>query len=180
MTFAGTVRWAVVPFAPRAPFRLYAGAEHEPIEVAEPAQLFAAARGGDDAELTYLVPGKVRPVLILNEPTETLHREVTALRLLRLAKLAPEEAARVRRQEEQLLFQLEPARFDLPEESAAMVSALVRLHVDAVEGGDPLGELSPSESRVLGERIIGFYRFDTRLLIERRIRELAARRPAQS
>jgi hypothetical protein len=30
--------------------------------------------------------------------------------------------------------------------------------------------------RVLDERLIDFYGFDTRLLVERRIRELAARR----
>lgn len=34
--------------------------------------------------------------------------------------------------------------------------------------------------RVLGERIIRFYGFDTRLLLERHIRELAARRRARS
>jgi hypothetical protein len=176
LTLAGTVRWAVVPYAPRPPFRLYAGQDHPPIEISDPGQLFESARGGGDAELTYLVPGKVRPVLILNESTEVLHREVTALRLLRLSKLEPEERERVRRQEEPLLFHLDPARFDLPEESAAIVSALVRLNVDAVDTGADLGELNPNESRVIGERIIGFYGFDTRLLIERRVRELAARR----
>lgn len=176
MTLAGTVRWAIVPYAPRPPFRLYAGAEHPPIDVSEPSTLFEAARRGGDADLTYLVPGKVRPVLVLNEPTETLHREVTALRLLRLSKVADVERERIRRQEEPLLFHLDPARFELPEQNAAMVSALVRVHVDAVDSTASLGELTPSESRLLGERIIGFYRLDTRRLIERSIRELLERR----
>ena len=56
-----------------------------------------------------------------------------------------------------------------------MVSALVRVHVDAIGGGPPLGGLSDEEARILGERIIRFYGFDTRMLIEQRIRELAAR-----
>jgi hypothetical protein len=176
LTFAGSVRWAIVPYAPRPPFRLYAGEEHAPIVVDDPRQVFEAARRRGDAELTYLVQGTARPVLVLNEPTEHLHRAVTALRLLQLAKLDDQQAERVRRQEEPLLFHLDPARFALPEECAAMVSALVRLHVDAVEGGDPLGALDANESRLLGERIIAHYRFDTRLLVERRIRELAARR----
>ena len=176
MTLAGTVRWAVVPYTPRPPFRLYAGEGHAPIQVHEPTQIFRAARRGGDAEFTYLVPGKARPVLILSEPTVHLHRELTALRLVRLSKLGDDEAARVRHQEEPLLFHLDPERFSLPEESAAMVSALVRLHVDAIEHAEPLGELNSNESRVLGERIVAFYGFDIRSLIDRRIRELAARR----
>lgn len=176
MTLAGSVRWAVVPYAPRPPFRLYAGESHSPVVVDDPQQLFAAARRGGDSELTYLVSGKVRPVLVLNEPTEVLHREVTALRLLGLSKLPPAEQERVRRQDEPLLFHLDQGRFDLPEENAAMVSALVRMHVDAVDATTSLGQLDENERRVLGERMIGFYRFDTRLLIERSIRELLERR----
>lgn len=49
------------------------------------------------------------------------------------------------------------------------------MHVDAVDTGQSLGELNPNEMRVLGERVIEFYRFDARLLIERKIREFAAR-----
>jgi len=48
------------------------------------------------------------------------------------------------------------------------------VHADAIDAGQSLGELNPDEMRVLGERVIDFYRFDTRLLIERKIRELAA------
>jgi hypothetical protein len=133
-----------------------------------------AKRHGGDAELTYLVTAKTRPVLVLNDPVGH-HGEVTALHLLRLSKLDETERDRVRRQDDELLLHLAPARFDLPEENAAMVSALVRLHVEAI-GDDALGALDTNEARVLGERIIRFYRFDTRLLIERQIRELAAGR----
>jgi hypothetical protein len=168
------VRWAVVPYAPRPPFRLHAGAQQAPISVPDAETIIASAHRGE-SEFTYLVPGKARPVLLLNDPPSTYHQEVTGLRLLRLSKLGPTEQEHVRQQRDPLLFHLDPARFELPEENAAMVSALVRIHVDAI-GGQACGELDPNEFRVLGERLIEFYGFDTRLLVERKIRELAARR----
>ena len=172
----GTVRWAVLPYAPRPPFRIYAGEGQVPIvSPAVDAIIEGMRKRGGDAELTYLVSGKARPVLILNEPPSEHHRDVTALRLLRLPRLGEEQRERVRRGEEQLLLPLPPDRFDLPEENAVMVSALVRLNVDAIGSGPSLGELSEDEFRILGERIIRFYGFDTRLLVERRIRELVAK-----
>lgn len=176
---AGSVRWAVVPFAPAPPFRLYAGIGSEPIIVPDADIVINAARSGGDAEFSYIVPGKARPVLLLNDPPATHPREVAALRLLRLSKLSSGEQQRVRAQEDELLFHLMPDRFDLPEESAAMVTALVRLHVGAVGGGAALGQLDDDEMHVLGERIVRFYGFDIRLLLERHIRELAARRRAR-
>jgi hypothetical protein len=173
---AGSVRWAVVPFAPAPPFRLYAGTESPPIVVSDPDSLIDAARRGGDPEFSYVVPGKARPVLLLNDPPAGHHREVTALRLLRLSRLSSQEQQRVRAQEEELLFHLDPDRFDLPDENAALVTALVRLHVDAIGSGPPAGQLDDSEMRVLGERIVRFYRFDTRRLVERYVHELAARR----
>jgi hypothetical protein len=176
---AGSVRWAVVPFAPAPPFRLYAGRESEPIIVPQADMVIDAARKGGDAELSYIVPGKARPVLLLNDPPASHHREVTALRLVRLSRLSPDEQQRVRTQQDELLFHLVPERFDLPEENAAMVTALVRLHVDAIGSAGSLGQLDDNEMRVLGERIIRFYGFDVRLLLERQIRELSTRRQAR-
>ena len=173
---AGSVRWAVVPYSPRPPFRLYAGEGQRPIEVPDADTIVEAAKQRGDAELTYLVPAKARPVLILSEPPSAHHREVTALRLLRLSKLTAGDQTRVREQREDLLFHLSPQRFDLPEENAAIVSALVRLHADAIGSGPAAGVLDATESRVLGERVIRFYGFDTGLLVERRIQELIARR----
>jgi hypothetical protein len=173
---AGSVRWGVVPFAPRPPFRLYGGEGRAPLVVPEVSALVAAAQKGGDAELTYLVPGKVRPVLVLNDPIASEHREVTALRLLRLSRVTEDERRRIKQGEEELLFYLDPSRFDLPEENAAMVTALVRVHADAVDATRSLGEVNVNEMRLLGEKIIEFYRFDTRLLIEKQIRTLAARR----
>jgi hypothetical protein len=176
---AGTVRWAVVPYTPRPPFRIYAGPGREPFTVPDAATIIASAKRGDP-EFTYLVPGKARPVLVLTEPPSSHYQEVTALRLLRLSKLGPDDQARVREHAEPLLFHLDPARFALPGENAAIVSALVRVHVDAIDTATSLGELTDTEMRVVGERLIGFYRFDTRQLVERQIRALAERRAPRS
>lgn len=175
----GTVRWAVVPFAPAPPFRLYAGPTSSPVVVADADTIVEAARRGGDAELSYIVPGKARPVLLLSDPPGDHHREVAALRLLSLAKLTPAEQQRVRDGDEELLLHLSPDRFDLPEECAAMVTALVRLSVAAIATGPPLGTLDGAEMRSLGERIVRFYGFDVRGLVEDHIRELAGRRRAR-
>lgn len=83
----------------------------------------------------------------------------------------------MRQQADPLLFRLDPARFDLPEENAAIVSDLVTLHVDAISDDPPAGLLDPNEMRSIGERIISFYGFDVRLLIvEQAIAELVRRR----
>lgn len=172
---AGTVRWAVIPYAPAPPFRLYAGTGAAPIVVESADTIIDAARRGGDAELSYVVPAETRPVLLLGEPPLAGHREVAALRLLRIARLTGDEQARVRAQEDELLYHLDPQRFELPEESAAMITGLVRVHLDALGTGPHLGRLERGEMRVLGERIIGFYEFDATALVEQRIRELAAR-----
>lgn len=177
---AGSVRWAVIPFAPAPPFRLYAGTGTEPIAVADADSVIGATRRGGDSEFSFVVPGKARPVLLLSDPPAEHHREVTALRLMRLSKLTADEQQRVRAQQDELLFFLPTDRFALSEESAALVTALVRLHVDAIGTGPALGQLESGELSLIGERIVRFYRFDLRLLIERSIRELAERRLAAS
>ncbi len=173
---AGSVRWAVVPYVPRPPFRLYAGPDRPPFEIASVDRLVAAARNGGDPELTYLVSGRARPVLVLGDPPDHHHREVAALRLLRLSALAADEREAVREGDDELLVYLDPRRFDLPEESAVMVTALVRLHVEAIASGPPAGRLDPDELRRVGELVVRFYGIDVGALVERRIRELAARR----
>jgi hypothetical protein len=174
---AGSVRWAIVPYAPRPPFRIYAGRDREPYLVQDAETLIAGIRRrGGDAELTYLGPAKARPVLILNDPPHAAVQEVTALRLLRFSQVPEHDKARVRQQGDPLLFHLEPGRFDLPEENAAIISALVALHVDAISRDAPAGTLSPDEARLLGERIVRFYGFDVGSLVEQAILDLARRR----
>jgi hypothetical protein len=170
-SYRGTVRWAVVPYVPSDPFRLYAGTEQAPRSVTAASLL--NSKLADGGEVTFLTPGKVRPVLVLDEPPgRGFPDDVTALRLLRLSKLTPHEQDEVREQRHPMLFYLSPDRIALHEENAAMVSALVNVHVSALSE-QPLGSLNTNELRVIGERVIGFYGFDTHMLVERRITELA-------
>lgn len=171
---AGAVVWAVVPYAPAAPFRLYAGREHDPIELPTVDRLVAAARKGGDQQFTYLVPGKVRPVLILSDAHDEDLGEVLALRLARFAKLTPDEQQRVRDQRHPTLFHLRPQDFPgLPGENAAMVAGLVRLHRSAIDG-QILGRLGEGEPAVVHERLARFHGLNLRGLVDERLRQLAA------
>jgi hypothetical protein len=129
-------------------------------------QLLTAGKQGGDVEQTYLVPGKVRPVLIVSDAPATNYGDVLALRLTPLEKLHPDEQQIVREHGDPMLFHLPPDRFDMPNESAAMVSTLFRLHVDAVDTETSLGQLDANEWRVLGERLVRHLRFDLRLLFQ--------------
>jgi hypothetical protein len=173
-SLAGTVRWAVVPYTPRPPFRIYAGETHAPFEVEGADELVSAARRpGGEAAFTFLVPAKARPVLIVNEPPHEHHREVVALRLLRLSKLTPRQQQTIRDGGDGLLLYLPPERFELPDENAALLSAVVRLHAEAIAPGSAAGTLTAGELRVLADRLIRYLRLDTQLLVERRLRQLA-------
>ncbi len=170
---AGAVAWAVVPFVPEAPFRLYAGTEHPPLDVAGPASLIAAAREGADSEFTFLVPAKARPVLVVSDRVDPRLREVLALRLLRLSALDPDERDIVRAHRDPGLFPLEPERFDLPEENAAMIAALVRIHETAVDPR-PIGRLDESQLRSVHGHIARHYRLDLRHIVRAELERLAA------
>ena len=175
-SLAGTIRWAVVPYAPQPPYRLYAGEGRAPVVVDGTASLVRAALHGGDADLTYLVPGRARPVLLLSDPPPDHHREVAALRLLRLSRLGAPERERVRRGDEELLVPLDPEAVPLPEESAVMISALVRVHADAVAPGPPVATLGRDALRVVGDRLIRFLGLDASLIVERALHRLAAGR----
>lgn len=168
---AGTVVWAVVPFVPEAPFRLYGGEGHAPVEVDAPDTLIAAARKGSDAEFTFLVPGKARPVLVLSDRVDERLGELIALRLLRLGALTPREREIVRSNQEPALYHLDPERFDLPEENAAIIAALVRVHRSAI-GAQPVGRLEPDELRAVHERVATFYGLDLRQLVRQELQRL--------
>ena len=169
---AGAVVWAVVPFVPEAPFRLYAGQRHAPVEVAQAEKLIAAARKGSDSEFTFLVPGKARPVLIVSDRIDPRVSELLALRLLRLSALDPHERDVVRAGGEPGLVHLLPERFDLPEENAAIVAALVRVHHSALEQ-TPVGQLERAELRAVHERIARYYRLDLHALVMAELARLA-------
>jgi len=170
---AGAVVWAVVPFVPEAPFRLYAGSRQAPVAVPRADKLIAAARGGADTEFTFLVSGKARPVLIVSDQLDPRLGELLALRLLRLSKLGEREQEEVRRGREPSLLHLAPDRFDLPDENAAMIAALVRVHRSAI---DPrtVGHLDRDELRTVHGLIARHYRLDLHQLIRAELQRLAA------
>jgi hypothetical protein len=169
---AGAVVWAVVPFAPEAPFRLYAGVGHEPIEMPTPDTLVAAASDGGDPQFTYLVPGKARPVLVLSDAHDDDLGEYLALRLSRFTKLTADEQRSIRAQRHPTLFHLHPKRFALPEENAAMIAGLLRIHRSAVQPRI-CGRLDEYELTTVHERVVRFYGFNIRQFVEERLQELA-------
>ncbi len=176
---AGATVWAVVPFTPAAPFRLYAGLDREPFEVPTPDRLISAAKKGGDQQFTYLVPGKARPVLILSDAHDDDLDEVLALRLARFSKLTDDQQQRVRDQQHPTLFHLRPDRFTgLPEENAAMIAGLVRLHRSAIDN-QICGRLDDYELTTVHERFVHFHGFNLRRLVEERIGQLTAAQQRQ-
>jgi hypothetical protein len=169
---AGAVVWAVVPYVPEAPFRLYAGEGHAPIDIAEPGRLFQAARKGSDAEFTFLVPGKARPVLVVSDRADPRLDELLALRLLRLGVLTEREREAVREDNEPGLFHLDPEGFDLPEENAAILASLVRVHRSTIDER-PAGRLDRAELRQIHERLVRFYGLDLSGFVRDELRRLA-------
>jgi hypothetical protein len=164
----------VVPFAPEAPFRLYGGRDRDPIEVTLDKVVMAAHRGADP-ELTYLVPGKIRPVLVVSDAHDDTIGELLALRLARLSRLTEAEQDRVRAQQSPAHFHLDAAAFPgLPEENAAMIGALVRVHRSAIDATS-LGSLPSAQLAVVHARIARFYGLDLRELVRDQLEHLARR-----
>jgi hypothetical protein len=172
---AGAVVWAVVPAVPEAPFRLYAGAEQDPIELPRPGKLVAAARRGEQDEFTFLVPGKAVPVMVVADRSDSRLEELLALRLVPLADLDPADQEIVRAGGEHGLSHLDPASFDLRGEHAAIVAALVRVHRSAINP-KPLGRLDQPQLRDLHERVARHYGFDVRRLVRAELDRLASAR----
>jgi hypothetical protein len=144
--------WAVVPYVPEAPFRLYAGQRQASVELPDAKKLIAAARRGRDSEFTFLVPAKARPVLVVSDRTDPRLREVLALRSVRLSILDPHERDSVRAGGDPGLYYLPRKRFKLPEENAAIIAALVRVHESALDTS-PVGRLDRDELRAVHERL---------------------------
>ena len=115
-----------------------------------------------------------RPVLVVSDRLDPRLDELIALRLVRLGGLTAREREIVRGQDDPGLFHLDPDRFDLPEENAAIIAALVRIHRSAIEPR-PIGRLSINELRVLHERVAS-YGLDLHRLVVEELRRLAATR----
>jgi hypothetical protein len=176
MSLAGAVVWAVAPFVPQAPFRIYAGEERPPFKIPQVVPLIHAGRSGGDNQFDFIVPGKSRPVLILADKRTQDLGEYLALRLLRFSKLSQQEQEDVRAQRHESLFYLKPERFSLPEENAAMLSGLLRVHVSAVDPS-PCGRLDAYELRTVQERFLRFYSFDLRALLQIAAEQMARKNP---
>jgi hypothetical protein len=172
---AGAVVWAVVPFVPEPPFRLYAGSRHAPVVVDQAEKLIAAALRGSDSEFTFLVSAKARPVLVLSDRIDPRLREVLALRLARLSGLDAGEREAIRAGNEPGLYHLPPERFDLPEENAAIIAALVRVHESAIDP-NPVGQLERADLREVHARVATHYGLDLHELVVTELRRLAAQR----
>jgi hypothetical protein len=170
---AGAVLWAVVPFTPEAPFRLYAGPEHAPIEVSDAGKLITAAQRGKDRQFSFIVPGKARPVLIISDAHDADLGELLALRLVRFGKLEADEQELIRAQRSPTHFYLRPDNFEgLPEENAAMIVGLVRVHTSAMDR-TPLGRLDAQELAVVHQRLVRHHGFDVRMLVREQLQRLA-------
>jgi hypothetical protein len=150
-----------------------------PVEVSEAATIVDGLRKGGDAELRFVVEAKARPMLLLSDRVDPHTGDVFGLRLVRLSTLEEEEAQQVRDQRQPELFHLRPDRFaDLTEESAAILSAPIRLHETSIDFRKCLGRLDQNEMRVVAERFVTYWQLDLNQLLIRKIRELLRKREA--
>ncbi len=169
----GHCYWAVAPYSPRPPFRLY-GEAIAPKDISSPEPFVDAARKGM-SEFVVLTPVKARPVLVIT-PVLRDYDEVLALRLRRFEKLSSDTVRQqVREEKDPALFPLRPERFPgLPVENAAIVTSLLRLPVEALDRRESLGTLDESELRTLHARVVRAHDLKLDTLILERAQELVA------
>lgn len=163
----GAVVWAVTPYIPEAPFRLWLG-EDQPIATIPDATAYArqAREQGLEAEQTFLVEGKLRPVLLLQDRPRGVMPEIAALRMVRLEALSASEQEGIRAHREPSLFHLavKPQKYGLSKEMAVDLNALVRIHRSAFVPR-AVGRLDDNEMRVIGERLAEHLDIDLEPLI---------------
>lgn len=169
----GAIVWAIVAYIPEAPFRLWLGADRPPGELAD-ARTFAqqVRRHGLDAEQTFLVKGKLRPVVLLQDRPRGVLREIVALRMVRLETLTQRQQSSIRDHRERSLFHLpvRPARYGLGKEMAIDLNALVRVHATAMLSR-AVGRLDDSEMRTVGHRLAQHLDIDLEPLLARLVEE---------
>ena len=173
----GAIVWAVAPYAPKSPFRIWSGAD-QPVATVDTATELArlVSRRGLDAEQTFLTAGKLRPVVILQDRPRRALPEYAALRIVRLEELAPAEQEAIRSHCEPSLFHLavNRAKYGMTKEGAIDLNALIRIHASAI-AGRPIGRLDANELRVVGERLIEHLDIEVTQLVEREARALLER-----
>lgn len=169
----GAIVWAVVPYVPQAPFRVWLG-EGQPVATIPDAATYArqARDSGLDPEQTFLVEGKLRPVVLLQDRPARRLPEIIALRMIRLEALEPAEREAIRRRREPSLFHLplQPGKYGLHKEMAVDLNALVRVHASAMLAR-AVGALDDNEMRVVGQRLAEHLDIDLEVLIAARVEE---------
>lgn len=169
----GAVVWALVGFVPEGPFRLWHGDRH-PHSLLPDAQTFArqARHQGLDAQQTFLVEGKLRPILLLQDRPRNVLREIVGLRMVRLETLPGPQQVTIRQKAEPSLFHLavNESKYGLSKEMAIDLNALVRVHATAVLPR-AVGHLDDNEMRVIGQRLIEHLDIDLEPLLARLVEE---------
>lgn len=168
----GALVWAIVPYVPEAPFRLWLGSDQPDAEIPD-ARTFAqqVRKRGLDAEQSFIVSGKLRPVLLLQDRPRGVLREIVALRMVRLETLERDAQERIRHQLEPSLFHLPVhEKYGLTNEVAIDLNALVRVHA-SVFLPKAVGRLDDNEMRVIGERLAEHLDIDLEPLIAAGVEE---------
>lgn len=169
----GAIVWALVGFVPEAPFRLWHGDGH-PSSAIDDAETFAkqVRQQGLEAQQTFLVDGKLRPVVLLQDRPRGVLREIVGLRMVRLESLAPVAQVAIRDQRERSLFHLpvRPTRYGLSREMAIDLNALIRVHRTAILPR-AVGRLDDNEMRVIGQRMVEHLDIDLESLLTKLVDE---------
>lgn len=168
----GAIVWAIVPYVPEAPFRLWLGEDHPTAEIPDARRYAEQVREqGLEAEQSFIVDGKLRPVLLLQDRPRGVLSEIVALRMVRLEELGEDHQARIREQLEPSLFHLSIRdRYGLSKEVAVDLNALVRVHASAFLP-NAVGRLDDNEMRLLSQRLAEHLDIDLELLIAMRVEE---------
>jgi hypothetical protein len=168
----GRAYWAVAPFAPEPPFRLYAGEGGPPVDVADARRMRAAAEKVEQHDFTLLMSVKPRPILVISTVLPP-YDEVIALRLKRLNTLSDSAAERVREGTDDGLFSLPPDDFPgLELENAAIVTSMLRLPLSALDTSSELGVINQQALVSLHERVASSVGLRLDLQILRKSQEL--------
>ncbi|HEY1456893.1 MAG TPA: hypothetical protein VGF15_00115 [Solirubrobacteraceae bacterium] len=169
----GAIVWAIVSYIPQAPFRLWLGEGHPTGEIADARAFAQQVRAQSlDAEQTFLLEGKLRPVVLLQDRPRGVLREIVALRMVRLETLSETQRAPIREQREPSLFHL-PVRerkYGLSKEMAIDLNAVVRVHASAMLP-KAVGHLDDNELHVIGQRLAEHLDIDLEPLLARLVEE---------
>lgn len=157
----GAVVWDLTAFQPEAPFELV-GQDGVSRSYSTAVEVARAVRSGELAQAPpFMVPAKLRPVVLLQDRPRGELPEYAALKTTRFTKLSAAEQQKVRNGDAPALFHLakNKAKYGLGEENAIDLNSLVRVHTSAIVT-TPVGYLDRNEMDVLGRRLARFLDID--------------------